>query len=170
MDYGSPAPAAWLEIPPRQRKKRSRLSSDQCTIDDQYFFILGNIEIPVLDSSDVFQWSVWVSLSRENFDRASRLWNTPGREKEAPYFGWLSTLLPVYPDTLNLKTNVHTRPVGERPSIELEPTDHPLAVEQRLGMRLERVREIAGQLLHGKSGASHGRTRTRPDARRGLHD
>ncbi|MFD9541412.1 DUF2199 domain-containing protein [Streptomyces sp. NPDC060022] len=41
-------------------------------------------------------------------------------------FGWLSTELAPYSEgTSNLKTNAHTRPVGKRPVIELEPTDHP---------------------------------------------
>jgi Uncharacterized protein conserved in bacteria (DUF2199) len=35
---------------------------------------------------------------------------------------------------LKLKTNVHTQPVGSRLLIEHEPTDHPLAVEQRAGI------------------------------------
>jgi hypothetical protein len=52
------------------------------------------------------------------------------------------------PSTLNLKTNAHTRPLGRRPSVELEPTDHPLAVEQRTGMTQDRVREIAEAVLH----------------------
>jgi hypothetical protein len=43
---------------------------------------------------------------------------------------------------------VHTRPVGERPFVELEPTEHPLAVEQRTGITLDRVREIAATVLH----------------------
>ena len=65
-------------------------------------------------------------------------------------FGWLSTHLPVYePSTVNLKTLVHTQPVGERPLLELEPTDHPLAVEQREGIDLARVQELAERLLHG---------------------
>ncbi|MFE6856425.1 DUF2199 domain-containing protein, partial [Streptomyces sp. NPDC057674] len=65
------------------------------------------------------------------------------------YFGWLSTELSLYsPSTINLKTHVHTRPVGHRPRIELEPTDHPLAVEQRTGITLARVREIAETVLH----------------------
>ncbi len=59
-----------------------------------------------------------------------------------------STTLPVYPSTLSLKTHVHTRPVGVRPFVELEPTDHPLAVELRTGIAMQRVREIAGVLLH----------------------
>jgi len=48
---------------------------------------------------------------------------------------------------LNLKTLVHLRSGGLRPFIELEPTDHPLAVEQRNGISMTRVEEIAS-LLH----------------------
>lgn len=129
----------------------SGLSSDQCVIRGEQFFVHGLIEIPVIDSDELFSWGVWVSLSQENYDRMAQLWETQGRENEPPYFGWLSTQLPVYaPTTINLKTHVHTRPVGERPFIELEPTDHPLAVEQRKGITLARVREFADILLHGQ--------------------
>ncbi len=76
------------------------------------------------------------------------LWTTPGREKEPGYFGWLSTELPAYPQsTKNLKTTVHTDVIGTRPHVHLEPTEHPLAVEQRDGITLHRVQEIADQLL-----------------------
>ena len=84
----------------------------------------------------------------ENFKRTVQRWETEGRENEPPYFGWLSTRLELYPETMSLKTHVHTRPVGQRPFIELEPTDHPLAVEQRSGITMVRVREIAATLLH----------------------
>lgn len=96
----------------------------------------------------MFSWAVWVSLSRDNFSRAADMRDTPGREDEGPYFGWLNTALSPYsPSIINLKTHVHTRPVGQRPFIELEPTDHPLAVEQRNGITLDRVREIAEAVL-----------------------
>ncbi|MFE9812605.1 hypothetical protein [Streptomyces sp. NPDC005548] len=36
--------------------------------------------------------------------------------------------------------------------VELEPTDHPLAIEQRTGISLERVREIASTVLHAGDG------------------
>ncbi|WP_436771204.1 DUF2199 domain-containing protein [Yinghuangia sp. YIM S09857] len=125
------------------------LSSDQCVIQAQHFFVKGLIEIPVVDSDDVFSWGVWVSLSRANFGLSADLWDTPGRESEDPYFGWLCTELPLYsPSTTNLKTHVHTRPIGQRPYIELEPTDHPLAVEQRTGITRQRVREIAEAVMH----------------------
>ena len=51
-------------------------------------------------------------------------------------------------ETLNLKTEVHTEPVGTRPHVVLEPTDHPLSVEQRSGITVRRVPEIAELLLH----------------------
>jgi len=43
---------------------------------------------------------------------------------------------------------VHTQLVGRRPLVELEPTDHPLAAEQRVGITMARVQEFAEQLFH----------------------
>nr|MBA3534765.1 DUF2199 domain-containing protein [Ardenticatenales bacterium] len=149
LSYGVSAPALWFTIPEQERARRTRLSSDTFIIDERHFFIVGNIDIPIIGSDQCFQWTVWVSLSEENFDRSGDLWEQPGRETEPPYFGWLSTELALYPSTLNLKTHVYTRPVGVRPFIEVEPTDHPLALEQRNGITWERVEEIAEAILHG---------------------
>lgn len=147
--FGSPAPAMWFGLPEDERDARAELSSDQCIIDEKWFFILGRIEIPVTDADENFYWLAWVSVSEANFLRMSELWETPGRENEPPYFGWLNTSLPCYDEsTIDVKTNLHTRPIGERPLIELEPTDHPLAVEQRNGINLARVQQIAEQCLH----------------------
>jgi hypothetical protein len=38
-------------------------------MDDEHYFIRGNIEIPVFDEKQVFSWDVWVSHSKENFDK-----------------------------------------------------------------------------------------------------
>ncbi|MCI0366566.1 MAG: DUF2199 domain-containing protein [Phycisphaerales bacterium] len=145
--YGSVAPALYFDVPEHERSMRCALSSDQCIIDDKHFFIVGNLELPVVDCNEFFSWDVWVSLSKHNFDRAAELWNTPGREREPAYFGWLCTSLPGYPTTLHIKTMVHTRPVGERPYIEIEQSDHPLSIEQRRGITLERIQQIA-EMLH----------------------
>jgi hypothetical protein len=149
MAYGAPAPALWFTIPEAEREARVLLSPDLCLIDGQHGFIVGNLEIPVHGHDQHFSWDVWVSLSLPNFKRAFQLWEQAGRESEPAYFGWLSTALPGYPDTLHLKTMVHTRAIGRRPRVELEPTDHPLAVEQRQGITLARVQEIAEKVLHG---------------------
>jgi hypothetical protein len=149
FSYGPPAPALWFTIPENERNDRVLLSPDQCIIDDKYFFVLGRLEIPVIDGNEIFSWLVWVSLSETNFDRMSELWESEGRDNEPPYFGRLGTDLPCYDEgTSNLKTKVHTRPIGQRPFIELAATDHPLAIEQRLGITMERVQRIAECVMH----------------------
>lgn len=147
MSYAAPTPEYWTED--LADDENSILSADQCVIKGEWFFVLGLIEIPVIETAEPFSWGVWVSLSKENYERMAALWDSQGREAEPPYFGWLSTELPVYsPTTINLKTRLHTRPIGERPFVELEPTGHPLAVEQRTGITLARVSEFADMLLH----------------------
>jgi len=147
FSYGSATPAYWrAEF---AGDGTSMLSEEQCVIQGQHFFVRARIIIPVTDADTDFDWGVWVSLSERNYTRMAELWNTPGREEERPYFGYLSTEIPIYQHTtLSLKTNVHTQPVGQRPTVELERTDHPLAVEQRTGMTLARVQQIAEELLH----------------------
>jgi hypothetical protein len=152
MEYGADAPTPYYAIRAERRKSRCDLTSDLCVIDEQHFFIRGCLEIPVVDGDGPFTWGVWCSLSKENFERTIEMWNAEGRENEPPYFGWLCTALPLYPETLHLKTNVYTRRLGQQPFVELEPTDHPLAVEQRDGITVARVREIAEVLLHSPPG------------------
>jgi hypothetical protein len=152
MSYGANAPAYWDS--PLANDESSMIDQEQCVIKAEHFFIRGRLVIPVAHAppGTEFDWGVWVSLSRSSFTRALSLWTTSGREQEPPYFGWLSTDLPLYqPSTLQLKTHVHTQAVGKRPLVELEPTDHPLAVEQRTGITLERVQEIAETLLHSST-------------------
>lgn len=152
LAYGPDAPALVATIPEAARDSRVLLSSDQCIVDDEHYFIVGNLELPIIGSDEHFSWDAWVSLSKANFLRACELWESNGREAEPPYFGWLSSSLPGYPETLNLRTHVHTREVGRRPFIELEPTDHALALEQRNGITLARIQEIAEFVLHGEPG------------------
>lgn len=150
FSYHSQAPAPWVSE--LAEEEMSELGEEQCVIRNEHFFVRGLIRIPIVDADQDFEWGVWTSLSRENFVRMSDLWHKPGRETEPPYFGWLSTALPIYePPTLLLKTAVHTRPVGLRPLVELKPSDHPLATEQRTGITLARVRDLAERLLHGES-------------------
>jgi hypothetical protein len=160
MSYGPKAPELWNQMAKsghvgqrglhhlRRFFGWRQLSSDQCVIDNSHYFVLGRIEIPVVDREEQFVWLAWVSLSQKNFSRACELWDKAGRENEPPYFGWLSSALPYAPSTLNLKVNLHTRPVGERPFIKLETTEHPLAVEQREGISLAKVQQIAERLIH----------------------
>jgi len=56
---------------------------------------------------------------------------------------------PAYPETtISLKAELETRPLGERPLVHLEPTEHPLSREQRFGISMARVQQIVEVSLH----------------------
>lgn len=140
------APYHYEILPEDQRRTLAKLSDDFCTIGAD-FFIRGAIEIPLIGHTETFTWGVWASLSAASMTKVQRVWDSPEREAEGPFFGWLCTNLPLYPETVGLKTSVRLNPPPYIPSIELEPTDHPLAVEQREGMTLQRAIAIAEALL-----------------------
>lgn len=148
MSFWADAPDLYYSVAPEERDSRCQITSDLCIIDGEHYFIRGCLEIPVVDGESPFVWGVWCSLSKESFKRIIESWEVEGRENDSPCFGWLWTTLPLHPETLHLKTYVHTRSRGVRPMVELEPTDHPLAVEQRQGITMARVQEIASALLH----------------------
>ncbi|TCI45721.1 DUF2199 domain-containing protein [Exiguobacterium sp. SH3S2] len=143
LGYGSLMPTYIEDFSKKDMKRRVFLTDDICVLDEEHFFVNGCLELPIIGEDDVFTWNVWVSLSADNFFRMLDAWEDPARVGLEPMFGWFSTDLPDYPDTINLKTNVHIREVGMRPFIELEPTDHPLAVEQREGISRERIEALA---------------------------
>jgi len=71
------------------------------------------------------------------------------RSHIGPFFGWLSAELPLDPSAENPKTRVHLRDNGIRLFVEREPTDQPLAIEQRDRIPVARVAEIYAHLVHG---------------------
>jgi hypothetical protein len=131
-----------------ERAVRCILDADTCIVDQTFFFVRGCLEIPVQGEPEPFIWGVWVSLSRSSFDQFVECLESAEHSHIGPFFGWLSAELPHCPSTENLKARVHLRNDGVRPYIELEPTEHPLAVEQRCGMTDERVAEVCSRLEH----------------------
>lgn len=139
-DLGADKPDPWYDIPEKERTTRAELASDTCILDREHYFIRGVILIPVRDGDRPFGFGVWVSQKRENFLTYVA---KPDDATIGPFFGWLSTRLSYYEqDTFLIKTMAHFRGKGLRPSIKLEPTDHPLAVAQRDGITLATAWEI----------------------------
>ena len=139
-DIGDDKPYYWYTIPSAERAGRAWVTEDACVIDDEDFFIRGVLRIPVLDHERDFAFGVWVSQKRENF---LNYMADPDSDQIGPFFGWLSTEIRYYAEsTLDLKTMAHFHGGGSRPTIELEPTEHPLAVAQREGITLAKAWEI----------------------------
>jgi hypothetical protein len=147
--FGAAAPLSYYAIAEAERPSRCELGSDDCIIDRKWFFVRGCLEIPVGGAEEPLIWGVWVSLSEPNFFAWQKVLDQKCRSHVGPFFGWLNAWLKPYPETVNLETCVHLRDNGMRPRIELEPTDHPLAVEQRNGISIDRVAEIYSIMVHG---------------------
>jgi hypothetical protein len=146
--FGAVAPLNYYAIPESERALRCDLGSDDCVIDQSEFFVRGCLEIPVHGEAEPLIYGVWVSLSEQNFAVWKQVYDQMHRSNTGPFFGWLNAWLKPYPETMDLKTRVHLRDHGLRPWIELEPTDHPLALEQRNGISVDRVAEIYANMMH----------------------
>lgn len=154
LNIGADFPLNYYAVPEGERAGRIKHTEHFCVIDNDTFFVRGCIDVPVIGHDQPFSWGLWVSVSDKSFAAISAAWDSPDRDRSPPYFGWLNAHLSCYPDTINLKTRLHLRPSPLRPFIELEPTNHPLAVEQRDGMTLERVAEVvAAYVEHGDAAA-----------------
>lgn len=147
--FGAKVPLYYYSVPAEEREARVEMSADWCIVDEEYFFIRGRIEIPIIDYSETFVWNVWTSLSEENFMRSQEMWHDPLRVQEKPYFGWLQTEIPGYENTVNCKTWVHTQPVGTIPQVEVFEEKHPLTLDQREGITLMQVQKLVESMLHG---------------------
>lgn len=147
LDFAVPEPHPWRAIPEDQRTSAGhKLDENLCVIGGRDFFIRGCVEIPIVGHHEKFIWGVWASLSESNFKRVLDLWSADVAD-EPPMFGWLCNNVSQYPPTIGLKTNVHLRPNNLRPAIIVEPTDHPLAVDQREGITLDKVEKLVAALM-----------------------
>ena len=152
--FGCLAPAHYEQLPDAEKARTATLTSDTCEIriDDGRVdrFVRAVLEIPIHGVDEPFLWGVWVSLSEASYQRYLATAAAP--DESESWFGWLCNGLPVYPNTLMLKSRVHPRGGGLRPWIELEPTDHPLAVHAREGLTIAQAQAIAEEVMHGAKG------------------
>ncbi len=148
---GSPSiacqfPDHYAQLSGEERKRLGSAHSDFCQVRDDYF-IRTLLEIPIIGVSNPFLWGVWISVSKVNFFHYWDSFDEPTETQS--YFGWLSNQLPWYPDALHLQAIATTRLDGNRPTIELEESDHPLALDFHRGISIQRAQEVAEIALHG---------------------
>lgn len=119
------------------------LTEDFCVIEGRDHFIRCVLQLPIVGAADqFFGYGVWSTLSPANFSLYRETFDSGEQGELGPWFGWFSNRLKGYPDTLNLKCQIRPQNGRQRPLIELEPMDHPLAVEERDGITLDRLLEI----------------------------
>jgi len=136
-------------VPEDEFSQRVDLTPDQCVVDEKAFFIRGHVEIPIHGQELPLAFSVWSSLSEKSFLHMSDRWDSSDRASDPPYFGWLSSFIPAYPNTINLKLSVQSRAPGLVPLFSIEPSSHSLSFDQRNGISVRRWHELVHSLLHG---------------------
>jgi hypothetical protein len=150
--FGYKAPMHYDQLSDEDKQSIAKLNDDLCKIEHSKgvdYFARVVLEVPIHGIEEPFCWGVWVSLSQASFDKYTSTWG--GHDESDSYFGWFCNRLPYYPDTLNLKTNVRPRNGGIRPFIELQPSNHPLAIHFKEGLSVQEAKAIAEEAMHGRS-------------------
>jgi hypothetical protein len=116
LSFAADFPDMFANLSEGERERRALIGSDQCIMDEQWFFLRGCLEIPIIGRDEVFLWGLWASVKAEVFDEVSASWEEERREKRyGPFKGRLANSLSIYPESLNLKLSLLIQPVGTRP-------------------------------------------------------
>lgn len=134
-DLGFEWPDYYFSVPEAERDDRVQATPDTCVIDGENFFIRCVLLIPVHDYERDFGLGVWLSQSRENFEKYMA---DSHSDKIGPFFGWFSNSLPFYDEeTISLKAKAQFQSNNQRPLVELQPIDHPLVRDYQNGISLD---------------------------------
>lgn len=114
------------------------------------FFIRGLIEIPILETENYFCYGAWTQVSKKDYKKFLKAWVKSKREddtvKEHIYGHFACMMIPIlYPDAYGLQVAICDRS-DRAAGFVLEPTEHPLSLEQHNGITMERVHEIVRAL------------------------
>lgn len=167
---GSPSfsykyPVYYFDVPEDELDCRVQVTDDLCQIepapDDgdgvMIHCIRVILEIPIIGLNEPFTWGVWVTQSKESFDRYVETYDEDQSAEGS--FGWLAVNMPFYDGTradenlVNLECDVHWGPPGQRPTVRLWECDHPLAVDQRSGISWDKaagIANLANQEFYGR--------------------
>jgi hypothetical protein len=143
-DVRAGLPQAIYELAPEEREQRATIApgGDFASLDDDRQFVRALVEIPMPAEGDRFAWGVWVRLTPEDLADVAERWVDEASAGRT-YSGWLATDLSEYGPTVELPGTLRLQSAASLPLFEIDVTTHPLAIEQRGGISLERARELA---------------------------
>jgi hypothetical protein len=119
------------------------LSEDFCVLDGEQHFVRCILQLPIVGAADErFAYGVWARLAKADFVRYTESFDQGQQGGLGPWPGWLSNRLVGYLDSLGLTCRVQPRNGRQRPTVALQPGDHPLVAEQRDGITFDRLLEI----------------------------
>ncbi len=158
-------PDALLEVPPSERRTRTRESNDACVIrnaDDTESRCYLRVLMPfrVVGRAGLYSWGVWVEVAEDDFRQAMSLWDDPNQADTPAFAATLANALPGYDGSFGLPGLVSLQDATSIPHFRLAgPADHPLVREQRGEVTPERVLEWVQPMFHPQPAAPQRRAR-----------
>ncbi|MEM8772509.1 MAG: DUF2199 domain-containing protein [Pseudomonadota bacterium] len=160
--FGYNKPGEYYSVPEAEIARAVTLTEDLCTIappmhipdGETAYFIRTTLDIPIDGADEPFTWGVWVSQSKESFERYRDSFSDDQTGEGS--FGWLGVWMPPYNRRTDdepieyLSCDVDWGAAGLRPTVMLQECDHPLYSDQQNGLSWDRAIEIAMQIMHGK--------------------
>jgi hypothetical protein len=105
-------------------------------------FLRVVLRVPIRGESRPIGWGLWVEVDDPTYKRVSELWNDENQNAEPPFTCALANEIPYYPSTRGLPALMRLEGPSVRPSVVLAPgSDHPFALEARMGVHFERALE-----------------------------
>lgn len=152
--WGPDLPIDATEVPQVERRRRVRADADGCVLDRTRFFVRGCLDLPILHEPQVFQWLVWVEVSRSAYGTMRSRWRQLRGRPFPETSGALAVSLGYASPTRGLSVLLTDGGSWMRPRVRVPDTSHPLGSEQHIGLSLETAYEKAGQCWHTWSGSA----------------
>lgn len=150
--FGADVPAQYNLIRDEEKYDRIKIDKSWCVIDDERFFHRGRLTIPIIDNDEDLVYDIWATISQDDFCDRMDLWEDPERVKHAPYTGLLdSNILGYEEKVIGSEIVAIEQEPGYIPKIRLIDPNHPLTIDQQMGISLERAMEIVYNILHFQS-------------------
>jgi len=141
LTFFLPDDAAYLSD--EERKCNVQESGDRCIIEGKRFFIRALLPLSVLDRENPYNVGLWVEVQQPAFERIYELWSEPDQENEPPFQASIANTIPTLPNTVGLSGFLHLTGPNTRPKIILSYDEHPLYIEQQVGITTHRAYEYS---------------------------
>jgi hypothetical protein len=99
-------------------------------------------------------WGIWVEVSKHDYRRTNKLWESPHQHLEKPFPAHLANNIEGYPRTLGLPGLVQLKSPTAIPVFILDPGAHPLIAEQTSGVTETVVMAWLKPILHPSAPAA----------------
>ena len=120
------SPSYYDNLPDQKKEDIAELDEDFCIVKEEentYYFIRVVLNQKVKNHHEDLQYGLWVSLSEKSFKDYQI--NFKNESHETGYFGWLSSFIQDYDNSVSIPMDVQTKKGNERPEIiPHKETDH----------------------------------------------